>query len=608
MCGFAGWYNSDTNLINKKNVIKKMTKTLKYRGPDQNGFYISNNLLLGHNRLAIIDVEKGKQPMKYKNYTIVYNGELYNTDEVRNDLICKGYKFNTSCDTEVILKGYAHYKEKILDKIEGIYAFAIFNGNRLFLARDRLGVKPLFYTKVDNNFLFASEIKAILKNKLVKPIIDINSLRQLLALGPSKTPGSGIFKSIYEIRPAHYLIYEDNNIKINRYWNVKNDKFNDSFDEAKLKIKELLTSSILRQTVSDVGISTFLSGGLDSSIITAICSNKLKDEGKILDTYSIDYEDNSKYFKGNNFQISRDNEFIDLMKDTFNTNHHYKVIKQKELARVLKESVIARDYPGMSDIDSSLFWFSKQIKKDHKVILSGECADEIFGGYPWFYNEEIRNREYFPWISSLDERINLLKKDIKDKLDLKTFIKNEYDKLIEEVPINKKDNDEEKRFRELFYLNMLMFMPTLLERKDRMTMRASLEARVPFADTKLIEYLWNIPWKYKFYNNEEKGLLRAAFEDLLPNEIAHRKKNPYPKTHNPKYAKIVSKLLKKRLKNKNSILYKIFDKDKLKELIDTNGSSFTTPWFGQLMTGPQLLAYLYQFDIWAVKYHIILDI
>ena len=262
----------------------------------------------------------------------------------------------------------------------------------------------------------------------------------------------------------------------------------------------------------------------------------------------------------------------------------------------------------MSDIDSSLFWFSKQIKKEHKVILSGECADEIFGGYPWFYNEEIRNREYFPWISSLDERINLLKKDIKDKLDLKTFIKNEYDKLIEEVPINKKDNDEEKRFRELFYLNMLMFMPTLLERKDRMTMRASLEARVPFADTKLIEYLWNIPWKYKFYNNEEKGLLRAAFEDLLPNEIAHRKKNPYPKTHNPKYAKIVSKLLKKRLKNKNSILYKIFDKDKLKELIDTNGSSFTTPWFGQLMTGPQLLAYLYQFDIWAVKYHIILDI
>ena len=388
----------------------------------------------------------------------------------------------------------------------------------------------------------------------------------------------------------------------------KNNKFNDSFDEAKLKIKELLTSSILRQTVSDVGISTFLSGGLDSSIITAICSNKLKDEGKILDTYSIDYEDNSKYFKGNNFQISRDNEFIDLMKDTFNTNHHYKVIKQKELAKVLKESVIARDYPGMSDIDSSLFWFSKQIKKDHKVILSGECADEIFGGYPWFYNEEIRNREYFPWISSLDERINLLKKDIKDKLDLKTFIKNEYDKLIEEVPINKKDNDEEKRFRELFYLNMLMFMPTLLERKDRMTMRASLEARVPFADTKLIEYLWNIPWKYKFYNNEEKGLLRAAFEDLLPNEIAHRKKNPYPKTHNPKYAKIVSKLLKKRLKNKNSILYKIFDKDKLKELIDTNGSSFSTPWFGQLMTGPQLLAYLYQFDIWAVKYHIILDI
>lgn len=606
MCGFAGWYSSNDNLTRKKNVIKKMTNTLRYRGPDQNGFYISKNLLLGHNRLAIIDVENGKQPMRYKNYTIVYNGELYNTDEIRNDLKDKGYKFNTTCDTEVILKGYAHYKEKILDKIEGIYAFAIYDGKKLFLGRDRLGVKPLFYTKVDNNFLFASEIKALLKNKLVKPIIDINSLRQLLALGPSKTPGSGIFKGIYEVRPAHYLTYENDDIKINRYWNVKNEKFKDTFDEAKLKVKELLTDSILRQTVSDVGIATFLSGGLDSSIITAVCSNKLKETNEILDTYSIDYEDNEKYFKGNNFQISRDNQFIDLMKDTFNTNHHYKVIKQTELARDLKESVIARDYPGMSDIDSSLFWFSKQIKKDHKVILSGECADEIFGGYPWFYNEEIRNREFFPWIASVDERINLLKSNLKDKLDLKNFIKEEYDRLIEEVP--KCKNKKEQRFKELFYLNMIMFMPTLLERKDRMTMRASLEARVPFADTKLIEYLWNIPWEYKFYNNEEKGLLRAAFDDLLPEEIAHRKKNPYPKTHNPKYAKIVSRLLQDRLKNEDSILYKIFDKDKLKELIDTNGSSFSTPWFGQLMTGPQLLAYLYQFDVWASEYKVILDI
>lgn len=606
MCGFTGWINTKDNLKNKKKIIKKMTNTLKYRGPDQTGYYFDNHILLGHKRLSIIDLKNGQQPMKYKNYVIVYNGELYNTLEIKNILSAKGYTFKTTCDTEVLLKGYIEFKEKILDMIEGIYSFAIYDGNKLFLARDRLGVKPLFYTQINNNFLFASEIKALLKNELVKPIIDKTSLQELLALGPSKTPGSGIFKDIYEIRPAHYLIYENNNFEIKRYWNIYEQDNNDSYEECVLKVKELLTSSIKRQMVSDVPIATFLSGGIDSSIITSICSTELNKENKKLDTFSIDYEDNEKYFKANKFQTDSDKSYIEDMINKFKTKHHYKIISQKELAKALKMSVIARDYPGMSDIDSSLFWFSKQISKDFKVILSGECADEIFGGYPWFYRDEIRNREFFPWIDNLDERINLLNNDLKDELDLKNYLKEKYELTIKEVP--KASNEKEQSFKNLFYLNMIWFMPTLLDRKDRMTMRASLEARVPFADTKLIEYLWNVPWKYKFHNNKEKCLLRDAFKDLLPESIYNRKKNPYPKTHNPEYTKIVTNLLKKRLKKKNCILHKIFDKDKLNELIDTGGNSFKNPWFGQLMTGPQLLAYLYQFDIWAEHYNIILDI
>ena len=603
MCGITGWMNKNENLRNKKRIIKKMTKTLKYRGPDSTGYFISDDVLLGHKRLAIIDPEKGKQPMKYDNYVIVYNGEIYNTDSIRKKLIKKGYSFNTTSDTEVILKGYACYKEKIVEKLEGIFAFAIYDGKDLFLARDRLGVKPLFYTQIDGNFLFASEIKALLKNDLVQPIIDKESLQELLGLGPSKIPGSGIFKGIKELRVAHYLTYKAGIIDIKRYWNVKDKKFDDTFEVCSTKVRRMLMDSIKRQMVSDVGISTFLSGGLDSSIITAVVSNELKKQNQVLDTYSIDYEDNDKYFKANKFQVSKDKKFIDIMKNAFKTNHTYEVISQRKLAKTLKESVIARDYPGMADIDSSLFWFSKQIRKEHKVILSGECADEIFGGYPWFYRKEIRERENFPWIDSLDERISLIKKDLAQKLDLKNFVKEKCELTLSEINVSDDEN-----LKKLFYLNMTWFMPTLLDRKDRMTMRASLEARVPFADTKLIEYLWNVPWEYKYRNNQEKGLLRHAFKNILPKEIIDRKKNPYPKTHNPKYTKIMIKLLKKRLKNKKSVLYKIFDYDKLMNLIETGGESFKTPWFGQLMTGPELLAYLYQFDIWTVKYKIILDI
>lgn len=603
MCGITGWMNKNENLRNKKRIIKKMTKTLKYRGPDSTGYFISDDVLLGHKRLAIIDPEKGKQPMKYDNYVIVYNGEIYNTDSIRKKLIKKGYSFNTTSDTEVILKGYACYKEKIVEKLEGIFAFAIYDGKDLFLARDRLGVKPLFYTQIDGNFLFASEIKALLKNDLVQPIIDKESLQELLGLGPSKIPGSGIFKGIKELRAAHYLTYKAGIIDIKRYWNVKDKKFDDTFEVCSTKVRRMLMDSIKRQMVSDVGISTFLSGGLDSSIITAVVSNELKKQNQVLDTYSIDYEDNDKYFKANKFQVSKDKKFIDIMKNAFKTNHTYEVISQRKLAKTLKESVIARDYPGMADIDSSLFWFSKQIRKEHKVILSGECADEIFGGYPWFYRKEIRERENFPWIDSLDERISLIKKDLAQKLDLKNFVKEKCELTLSEINVSDDEN-----LKKLFYLNMTWFMPTLLDRKDRMTMRASLEARVPFADTKLIEYLWNVPWEYKYRNNQEKGLLRHAFKNILPKEIIDRKKNPYPKTHNPKYTKIMIKLLKKRLKNKKSVLYKIFDYDKLMNLIETGGESFKTPWFGQLMTGPELLAYLYQFDIWAVKYKIILYI
>lgn len=606
MCGFVGWINNSKNITDKQDILKQMNETLSYRGPDSTDYFFLKHVLLGHKRLAIRDLKNGLQPMHFGRYVIVYNGEIYNTDEIKEKLIQKGYTFKTNCDTEVLLKAYVHYKEKVLDILDGIYSFAIYHKKEVFIARDRLGVKPLFYTKKGNNFIFASEIKAILKSGIIKPIINKKSLLELFALGPSKTPGNAVFKDIYELKPGHYLKYKKNKIIVRKYWDVKNETFTDTFDDCKNKIRNILENNIKRQMVSDIPVATLLSGGLDSSIITGVCAKELNKNNEILTTYSIDYEDNNKYFKGNDYQVSEDQDYIDLMKNDFNTDHKKKVITQKQLAKYLKEAMIARDLPGMADIDSSLLWFSKEIKKEHTVILSGECADEIFGGYPWFYKEDLLNKKGFPWINNLQERSKLLNKKLRKKLNLEKYALKQYKKTIKEVP--KVKDKLEQKYKNLFYINMKWFMTTLLDRKDRMTMRASVEARVPYANHQLIEYLWNVPWEYKFYNNQEKGLLREAFRDLLPEEVLYRKKSPYPKTHHPEYAKIVSNLLKIRLKRKKSLLHKIFDIDEINKLIATNGSSYTTPWFGQLMTGPQLIAYLYQFDLWLEEYRIILDI
>lgn len=598
MCAICGWINQKKNILDKQETFKEMVELMNCRGKDNTGFYFSENVLLGHKRLAIIDIENGNQPMYYKEYTIVYNGELYNAEEIREDLIDKGYKFETTCDTEVLLKGYVEYKEKILDKIEGIFAFCVYNQKEksIFLARDRFGVKPLYYCNKDGNLVFASMIRSILKSGVVKPVLDIEKLGEILALGPSKKLGSGVFKDIQELRPAHYLIYKEGKTKITRYWNVKTKECTDTFEEATEKVKELLTDSIKRQMVSDVPIATLLSGGLDSSIITAVVALN-KDER--LTTYSVDYEDNDLYFKKTAFTVALDEHYIDIMSKQFNTDHKYKFIKQKDVVDYLKTCLYAKDYPGMTDIDSSMLWFSHEIANDYKVILSGECADEIFGGYPWFYREDLNDRKYFPWINNLEYRQKLLNKDLQEKIDLVKIVEKEYEDTINELEPKDRENKEKR----LFYINMTHFMTGLLDRKDRMTMNATLEARVPFADTKLIEYLWNLPFEYKYKNGVEKHLLREAFKGILPDEVLYRKKNPYPKTHHPFFLESVTKLLKERLDNQKCSLYKIFNMDEINKLLESKEDDIL-PWYGQLMTKPQLIAYLYQFDVWIEEYGI----
>ncbi|MDY3829282.1 MAG: asparagine synthase (glutamine-hydrolyzing) [Clostridium sp.] len=611
MCGIVGIVNMKKNISEKRYILEEMKDSIKHRGPDAEGSFISENVLLGHRRLIVVDALGGKQPMTIKiegkEYVIVYNGELYNTENLRHELINEGFSFDSYSDTEVLLKSYICWKDKFLPKLNGIFAFAIYdkNENKILLARDPMGVKPLFYTIKDDELVFASEIKALFKHPLIEPKIDRQGLMELFAFGPSVEVGSAIFKDIYEVKPAEKITYIDGKIKKSDYWKIEITENKESLDDIIQHTKYLLEDAIKRQLVSDVPLCTFLSGGLDSSAISAVASKEFREDNKILTTYSIDYEGSDKYFVPSFYQPTSDNYYIEKMSRFIKSNHKKVVIKEEDLKEALKDAVIARDLPGMVDIDSSLYLFCKEVRQEHTIALSGECADEIFGGYPWFTNENLYNKNGFPWIQSVENRLDLLSPELK-KMNIKDYYESVYKKCLKEVPHSDNEDGKEYRMKELYYLNLKWFMITLLTRKDRMSMAHSLEVRVPFADYRIVEYAYNLPNKIKLLNNKEKGLLRKSLEKILPKEIIYRKKSPYPKTHNPIYAKLVADEMDKIINDKTSPLLDIVDKKKIKELVDTLGSSYKLPWYGQLMTGPQLIAYFIQINYWLLHYKITL--
>ena len=609
MCGIAGWVNFSESLKSNSKIIKKMTDILERRGPDSEGIYESENVLLGHRRLIVVDPEGGEQPMikiiNGNKYVLVYNGELYNTEELRKSLLEEGYFFDSYSDTEVLLMSYIAWGVNCIKKFNGIFAFAIYDEEKeqVFLARDQMGVKPLFYSINNKNIIFASEIKAILANPMVKAQIDREGITELFALGPAVVPGKAIYKNILEIAPANCLLISKENIKVWEYWKVTLEENKETVEEAAEHVRLLLFDAIKRQLVGDVPICTFLSGGLDSSAISAIAAEEFRNRGKILNTYSIDYKDNEKYFKSSLFQPTSDKYWAFRVAEFIKSNHKNVVLNHKDLVLALKESTLARDLPGMADVDSSLLLFCKEIRKNFVVSLSGECADEIFGGYPWYTNEEMLNAKTFPWSRAVGMRKSILNEKIK-KFNIEECAQYEYLKTLKEVPHFENEDKKNYRMKEMFYLNLKWFMVNLLNRKDRCSMYNSLEVRVPFADIRIVEYAFNLPAEIKLLHGREKGILRKALEGVLPEDVVYRKKSPYPKTHNPIYTEMVCKEMNKILSDNNSPILEIIDNKVVKEIVDTEGKSYTTPWFGQLMTGPQLIAYLIQLNIWMKEYNV----
>jgi asparagine synthase (glutamine-hydrolysing) len=607
MCGICGQISFCKNLDDYEEFFYNMQNKLFSRGPDQHGEYFSPDAVLMHRRLAVIDIERGKQPMTYavgdEVFTICYNGELYNTLEIRNKLESKGYNFFSHSDTEVVLKAYCEYREKCVDMFNGIFSFGVWehDAKRLFLARDRMGVKPLFYSVCGSGLVFASEIKALLEHPEIDARMDINSLAEIMLIGPGRTPGYGVFKGIEEVKPACYMYYTKDGVSTHRYWNVECKEHTDNFEQTAEKVRYLVTDSIKRQLVSDVPLCTFLSGGLDSSLISSVANIEFKNRGEVLNTFSVDYVDNEKYFKTSKFQPNSDPEFIRIMEKYLGGKHHWVIIDTDELTDALFMAVEARDLPGMADVDSSMLLLCRAIKEFGTVALSGECADEIFGGYPWYRDKTIRMTDGFPWAQSTDYRFSFLKNEFASKIDAHDYVYSRYANTVSETPKREGMSGDDSRMAEMMRLNLDWFMQTLLDRKDRMSMYSSLEVRVPFCDYRIVEYLYNVPWEYKDYNNYEKGLLREAMKGYLPDEVLWRKKSPYPKTHNPAYKKKVSELLTDIVNDSSSPLLQFVKKDELEKLITADNSQ---PWYGQLMTTPQTIAYFVQFNYWLNKYHV----
>ena len=606
MCGIGGFVDYKRDARHYAAAAHSMQHALMPRGPDAAGEYQDADAVLVHRRLIVIDPEGGAQPMHAPDgdTVLVYNGELYNTEEIRKDLLARGHTFRGHSDTEVLLHAFLEWDTDAFARLNGIFACAFWQPRvrRLVLCRDRLGVKPLFVARVHGGLAFGSTIGAVLCHPAVEPEVDADGLRALLLLGPARPPASGVFRQIDSLLPGHYAVLTPEGYTDRAYWELEAREHTDDLEQTIERTHELICDAAQRQLVSDVPLACFLSGGLDSSILSMLAAKEYAARGETLHTWSVDYRDNDKYFTKNSFQPSGDNEFIQMMVDALGTRHHNVVIEPDTLCAALLAATDARDLPGMADVDSSLLLFCAAVKNGGTTVcLSGECADELFGGYPWYHREEILFEDTFPWSRSVDLRLGLLAPGVvKDGAD---FVREHYLATCRRAPKLPGESAKDARMREMFVLNLDWFMATLLDRKDRMSMHSGLEVRVPFCGHRIVEYAYNMPWAFKALDGREKGIVRRAFAGELPEEIVQRKKSPYPKTFHPVYTRLCADYVRRIFADSDAVAAQLFDHAAVEALME-RPESLAEPWYGQLMRTPQIFAYIIQIDRWFRRYRV----
>lgn len=603
MSSINGCINFNDPKAVSKEWVQESGRRLAHRGPDGFGMHRMGGVCFYHNRLAVRDPAGGKQPMSAvfhgRRYTIVYNGEIYNSRELRLALSRQGAVFFTACDTETVLWAYILYGEDAPKHLNGTFAFAVHDerAEKVVLVRDRFGIKPLYYARNGGNFYFASEQKALLADDIAPPEVDEQGLWRLLYLAPVTLPGQSVFRHIKEVLPGHVMTVDATGVRERPYWELQARPCGDDIETAAAHVRELLSDAVARQLESDVPVAVLLSGGLDSSAVSALAARVFKEKGKALDTYSFEYEGNREHFSASLFQPEGDDAYAAMLANELGTHHTVLMASSAGVAERLYTATYARDLPGQADIDSSLLYYCEEIKKHHTVVLSGEGSDEIFGGYPWFYRPEMLYRDFFPWAHAPRARISLFDDALVHADRGYEYMCGVYRGALDACPVAEGEPDEDRRARQATWLSTQYFMANLLERKDRMSMYAGVEARVPFGDHRILEYVFNLPWAYKHENGVEKSLLRRAMEGVLPSRVLWRKKSPYPKTHDPVYEKLVIGMLNERLSRSDGFLRAALDRRRLDDFLAGEGGT----WFGQLMAKPQLLAWLCQLDYWFEK-------
>ncbi|MFJ9122607.1 asparagine synthase (glutamine-hydrolyzing) [Streptomyces sp. NPDC102340] len=573
MCGITGWVSFDRDLRASAETLNAMTQTMECRGPDDRGTWIEGPAALGHRRLAIIDLPGGRQPMTVEtpdgNVTMVYSGETYNYTELRAELTALGHEFRTDSDTEVVLHGYLEWGEQLPERLNGMYAFAIWDGrtDKLVMIRDRMGIKPFYFYETPDGVLFGSEPKAILANPLAARRVTLDGLRELFTF--VKTPGHAVWDGMNEVVPGTVVTVDRAGLRQRAYWTLETKPHTDDQETTIAKVRELLDDIVRRQLVSDVPRCTLLSGGLDSSAMTAIAAQQLAGQETVR-SFAVDFLGQAENFVADELRGTPDTPFVHDVAQASGTDHEDIVLDSNALAdpEVRARVIRARDIPaGLGDMDASLYLLFKAIREHSTVALSGESADEVFGGYLQFFDEEARNAEAFPWLVSMGKHIgddsDVIRPELTKRLDLEGYTADSYAEAVRDIERLEGESDFEYRMRRICFLHLTRFVRVLLDRKDRASMAVGLEVRVPFCDHRLVEYVYNTPWALKSFDGREKSLLREATADVLPTSVYDRVKSPYPSTQDPKYALALQEHAKDLLAKPSHRVFEIVDRDRL---------------------------------------------
>jgi asparagine synthase (glutamine-hydrolysing) len=578
MCGITGWISYQRDLAARRPVVEAMTETMSCRGPDDRGTWISGPAALGHRRLAIIDLPGGRQPMSVEapggTVAMVYSGETYNFTELRAELACRGHRFTTDSDTEVVLHGYLEWGEEVAGRLNGMYAFAIWDDrtHELVMVRDRMGIKPFYYYPTADGVLFGSEPKAILANPLAERTVTLDGLRELLVM--VKTPGHAFWDGMHEVEPGTVVTVDRTGIRSRAYWTLETRPHTDDKETTIAHVRTLLDDIVRRQLVADVPRCTLLSGGLDSSAMTALAARQLGTSGETVRSFAVDFVGRTENFVADELRGTPDTPFVHDVARTSGTEHQDIVLDSEQLAdpAVRSRVIAARDLPaGFGDMDASLFLLFQAIRAHSTVALSGESADEVFGGYLQFFDPEARKCKTFPWLTSFARHFgddeSVLTPELRRSLDLEAYVRDAYATASGGVQRLEGESDFEFRMRTICHLHLTRFVRVLLDRKDRASMAVGLEVRVPFCDHRLVEYVYNAPWALKSFDGREKSLLREATADVLPRSVYDRVKSPYPSTQDPAYGVALQNNVKDILSRPSHPVFDLVSRDRLEQAV-----------------------------------------